>query len=682
MAKQYKTPGVYVVEQNSFGSSIVANETAIPVFIGYTEYALNSQGEDLNKVKIGVNTSEIVYEPVLVKSMLEYQNAFGGADETGRIYVTKKIDKDRKVVYSSENKTKDGSNLYEPGLMYPSVSNFFSNGGGNCYIISLGFYKDFNKNEDAAKITGEMDYIEQAIEMAETTTLILPTDLIRFSDTNYYTWGTQFTNFAQKEKKYFTVLDVIQAEPNNPVYNTADIEKYRGLVSPEFPSYAGAYFPYLKSLTPYAYKTDLSNVFLDGSPVLVGTSSMNDYKAVVAVAGAKEPIFTAKYSDKELFPAVVYAAAAAEAKASIVVDKNSLTVAYVLDTTAADMNSLWKEQAEQYPEWKLQFENPTVADGAVTYMQLALWKNIEPSAEFPFIASCYEIAVTDAPIDPMTATIALGAAATKTEVAIAAGGALTITVAADSSVLEAITAYTQGTDTVTLAANPLYLASKIAGGETTELPTNNTPNSTIEEVKTFLSTNYINMPPSPFMAGIYSRLDNATGVWTPPANVAPTGVTGPLVQLTNKQQEDLNVDAKAGKSINAIRSFTGKGTLVWGARTNDGNSMDWRYVNVRRLFISMETDISMSLEAYVFKANVHNTWVEVKTNIESYLFGLYGQGAFAGTTPEGSYQVLIGKGETMTDEDVLNGYMRVSIMVAPVRPAEFIVLTFSQMIGQ
>ncbi len=98
--------------------------------------------------------------------------------------------------------------------------------------------------------------------------------------------------------------------------------------------------------------------------------------------------------------------------------------------------------------------------------------------------------------------------------------------------------------------------------------------------------------------------------------------------------------------------------------------------------ISIDTDISMALEAYVFKANVHNTWVEIKTMIDSYLFGLFNQGAFAGATPEGSYQVLIGQGETMTDEDILIGYVRVTIKVAPVRPAEFIVQTFTQLIGQ
>ena len=135
--------------------------------------------------------------------------------------------------------------------------------------------------------------------------------------------------------------------------------------------------------------------------------------------------------------------------------------------------------------------------------------------------------------------------------------------------------------------------------------------------------------------------------------------------------------SNTGHSVNAIRSFTGRGTLVWGARTNDGNSVNWRYINVRRLFISMETDIRKGLEAFVFKANVFNTWVEVKMMVDAYLFGLFNQGAFAGNTPMESYRVLIGLGETMTEEDILNGYMRVSIQVAPVRPAEFIILKFS-----
>jgi len=674
-----------VVEKNSFGSSIVANATAIPVFIGFTEYALNAQGEPLNKVK----GATIVSEPVLVHSMLEYENAFGGPDTTGTVFVTKKIDKDGKVVYSGVNKDSTGTDSYTPGLMYPSVSNFFSNGGGSCYIVSIGSYTDFSASL-APTITGEMNFIEEAIQMAETTTLILPTDLIRFGDSNYYTWGTQLTNFSEIEKKYFTILDVIQEDPNDPVYNKTDIEKYRASVSPDFPSYAGAYFPYLKSLTPYAYKSDLSNVYLDGAKLITGGAGMNNYE-VYNVDANKNKLYIATYNSKTLFPVVELKKPSDEdgtdvdIKIEDTATNSTMTITPQKDATASDVNAAWDAIKKEHPFWTLDYIGAMPTDDETGVVdQLGIWKNVEANL-FPFIVSANRAEGIDAAVATMSAITAVGV--DKTEVKVE-GSVVTITVPANQggsegvSPAEALAAYSPSNPAVQLALNPAYVMKTIKADETVELPMVTVTNATIEDVKTFLASFYINMPASPFMAGIYSRLDNATGVWTPPANVSPTGVTGPLVPLTNKQQEDLNVDATAGKSINAIRSFTGKGTLVWGARTNDGNSMDWRYINVRRLFISMETDISMALEAYVFKPNVHNTWVEVKTNIESYLFGLFGQGAFAGTTPETSYQVLIGKGETMTDEDVLNGYMRVSIMVAPVRPAEFIVLTFSQMIGQ
>ncbi|MBL4708179.1 MAG: phage tail sheath family protein, partial [Flavobacteriales bacterium] len=414
--------------------------------------------------------SGIVHEPVLVRSILEYEQAFGEADDTGDIIIEQHPDT---AVYSAENKKNDMP--YTPGLMHPSISNFFSNGGGSCYIISLGTYQAFNDIVKASDVTSEISAIEEAIKQADTATLILPTDLMRFGAANYYAWGTELINFCQTEKKYFTIMDVIQSKPTSPTFEEKDISDYREHVKPDSPCYAGAYFPYLNSLSTYAYKDDYSNVYLNGS---------------------------------------------------------KLSIAEITN-----------------------------------------------------------------------------------------------------------------------------------------------------ELKEFLLTNYINMPPSPFIAGLYGRLDNASGVWTPPANVSPAGVTGPVVQLTSKQQENLNVDATTGISVNAIRSFTGKGTLVWGARTNDGNSLDWRYINVRRLIISMETDINMALESYVFKPNSYNTWVEVKTMIESYLLGLFNDGAFAGSTADTCYNVLIGVGETMTDEDVLNGNMKVSVQIAPVRPAEFITLTFSQMVA-
>lgn len=672
MSKQYKTPGVYVEEKNSFGSSIVANETAIPSFIGFTQYAIQANGEPLNRIK----DSEIVYEPKLVRSVLEYENAFGGADDTGDIMITQHADTG---AYTSTNQK--GGKSYTPGFMYPAISNFFSNGGGACYIISIGTYNQFDTDVTAAAINTEMAFIQKAIEQAETTTLILPTDLLRFGTNSYYSWGTQLINFSEIEKKYFTVMDVIQAKPTDPVLDEGDISAYRNSVKPTYPSYAGAYFPYLKSLTAYAYKKDLSNVYLDGSKLMTGGGGVNMYEVGTTTDPATN-LYKATFNSATDFPAVTLVAGeAVEPSTTIAVattgGTSTMTITFATDATAASINAVWATEKIKNPSWSLDFKlAPAAGNGVVN--ELGMWKNVEANM-FPFIVTSNAALGATAFVPKMIATIATGGTAT---VVTSTGSAVTITVPADKTPKQALELYDPKFPTVQLALNPAYILNTITAGATVDLPIIYTNNATIEDVKSYLAVNYINMPPSPYMAGIYSRLDNATGVWTPPANVSPIGVTGPVVSLTNKQQENLNVDATAGISVNAIRSFTGKGTLVWGARTNDGNSLDWRYVNVRRLFISMETDISKALEAYVFKPNVHNTWVEVKTNIESYLFGLFGQGAFAGTVPETSYQVLIGVGETMTDEDVLNGYMRASIMVAPVRPAEFIVLTFSQMIGQ
>lgn len=185
------------------------------------------------------------------------------------------------------------------------------------------------------------------------------------------------------------------------------------------------------------------------------------------------------------------------------------------------------------------------------------------------------------------------------------------------------------------------------------------------------------MPPSGAIAGIYSLVDNNVGVWKAPANVGVNGVISPAVNLTNEEQEDLNVPVN-GKAVNAIRSFIGDGNKVWGARTLDGNSLDWRYVNVRRTMIMLEESIKLASKAFVFEANTSNTWVTMKGMIQNFLFGIWKRGGLAGSSPADAFEVYVGLGETMTPEDILEGILRVTIKVALVRPAEFIELTFQQ----
>lgn len=185
------------------------------------------------------------------------------------------------------------------------------------------------------------------------------------------------------------------------------------------------------------------------------------------------------------------------------------------------------------------------------------------------------------------------------------------------------------------------------------------------------------LPPSAGMAGVYTMVDNSRGVWKAPANVSLNAVISPAVEITNAQQEDLNVTT-AGKSINAIRTFIGEGTLVWGARTLDGNSLDWRYINVRRTMIMLEESIKLATKAYVFEPNVSSTWVTIKSMISNFLTSIWKRGGLAGATPEDAFGVFVGLGETMTPQDILDGMLKVTVLVALSRPAEFIEITFQQ----
>ncbi|MEZ4702530.1 MAG: phage tail sheath C-terminal domain-containing protein [Rhodothermales bacterium] len=182
------------------------------------------------------------------------------------------------------------------------------------------------------------------------------------------------------------------------------------------------------------------------------------------------------------------------------------------------------------------------------------------------------------------------------------------------------------------------------------------------------------LPPAAAMAGLYTMVDNSRGVWKAPANVSLNAVVSPAVAISQAEQEDLNVDPVSGKSVNAIRTFIGQGVLVWGARTLDGNSADWRYINVRRTMLMVEESIRIALKAFVFEPNDANTWATVRSMISNFLTGIWKAGGLAGATPNDAFGVRVGLGETMTAQDILDGLLRVTVFVAITRPAEFIVL--------
>jgi len=226
--------------------------------------------------------------------------------------------------------------------------------------------------------------------------------------------------------------------------------------------------------------------------------------------------------------------------------------------------------------------------------------------------------------------------------------------------------------------NGLGLNKKVSAPASPVTPPDPAANTELYNlIKVELNNLTIELPPSGAVVGIYAAIDSSRGVWKAPANVSLASVNAASVKISHNDQMDLNVDPTSGKSINAIRFFTGKGVLIWGSRTLAGNDNEWKYIPVRRFFNFAEESIKKGTEWVVFEPNDANTWIRVKAMIENFLIKQWRAGALAGAKPEQAFFVNVGLGTTMTALDILEGRMNVEIGMAVVRPAEFIILKFS-----
>ncbi|AWK89884.1 hypothetical protein DEW08_28090 (plasmid) [Azospirillum thermophilum] len=184
-------------------------------------------------------------------------------------------------------------------------------------------------------------------------------------------------------------------------------------------------------------------------------------------------------------------------------------------------------------------------------------------------------------------------------------------------------------------------------------------------------------PPSGIMAGIWTQNDATRGVWNAPANLVLNEVIAPKVLLTDAEQGDYNVPLN-GHAIDILRAMVNRGTVVWGARTLDGNSLDYRYIQVRRTLIYIEQSIKETLAGFVFAPNDAGTWATVTATISNFLTQFWQAGGLMGDKASDAFTVQCGVPNTMTGLDVLNGYMIVNVSVQLIHPAEFIELTFTQ----
>lgn len=555
MAQKLMTPGVYIEEVNAFPGSVIEVATAIPAFIGYTEKAAR-------------NGKSLVKQPVRITSFQEYLLLFGGAFNP-----MFKLDTVTEGVTAKHEITINGTKrdikylTDHDAYMFYGIKLFFNNGGGTCYIVSVGTYGNAGDVVTVSKDELQAG-LDTLLKEQEPTMIVIP-DAVKLNE-NAYDLYKQVLAHCAKVQSRVAIVDIFDGYKARVPSSDATIDlitNFREKIGSEYLNYAAAYYPWLNTNIVQNDKITFEN--LDTSVTL--NTLLPEQQALDVIT---------------LFPA----------------------------NDAKFKEALLKDKPTELAK-ALSADKPDGLDQLVQNDKLA---------------ESFDAAAFNAlNMDTLTETKRL---------------------------LEA------------------YKTSRKRNFHLGLIATSPTYTNLLNDIRAVLNI----LPPSSAMAGIYTMVDNNRGVWKSPANVSLNSVVKPTTNITHDEQEDLNVDAISGKSINAIRTFPGIGTLVWGGRTLDGNSLDWKYINVRRTMIMLEQSIKMALRSYVFEPNDANTWVSVRSMIINFLTEKWKQGALAGASPDDAFDVQVGLGATMTGLDILEGKMLVSVKLAIVRPAEFIVVTFEQ----
>ena len=661
------TPGVYVTEIPSFPPAIAQVATAIPAFVGYTADATNLQPGDLNMV------------PTQLSSLVEYTSYFGGAPDPGITEVD--IDANNNVTAVKRNA------LY---YMYDSIRMFFLNGGGSCYIVSIGLFP-------ATPAIADFENGLDALRKYDEPTLILFPDAVQLGSPNLYTVQQYALQQCGDLQDRFCILDMLETPTWLGGYGD-----FRNNVGVNNLNYGAAYTPYLQTslgLT-VTYGNLQGKVYQAGVPI-----NLSNFTTVTAVQN-----LVTDYNNFLLDNAYV--------------NSNITGVNKLLTGANLDLQEQWTFLVNTYLATFSSLPSPTDSDSdyeAIVFFIYQVAQLLDNrAANLHFYTTLGPANGLKADVQNLIANSLMAAMGTS-----GPAGSLSLLALDQGAETEFTSGYYDATRATFLASftatqwgtifgaglpaanTTIYGATPAASQRMRVLPnfTNlfgqfnqavtqilnltavyqaNFEQSLLQSLPAYkqivnaVQNTTLTLPPSGTIAGVYATVDATRGVWKAPANVSLTGVTGLTFNINDADQGLLNIDPMTGKSINAIRAFTGQGILVWGARTLDGNSNDFRYVSVRRFLIMVEESVKLAAMQFVFEPNDGNTWVRVRAMIENYLTNLWRQGALAGSKPEQSFYVSVGLGQTMIFDDILNGKMIIEIGLAPVRPAEFIILRFTQ----
>jgi phage tail sheath protein FI len=565
LKKDRKTPGVYVTEFPAFPPSIVGVATAVPIFIGYTETAMDPSSQ-----------KPAYLQAVPIGSMADYTAAFGYGYDTSYTVAQVNTDPTKLVAYDFQanfvdSTAKTVSAQFVVGAtvagavvgdiapqfnLYTAMQLFYANGGGSCFVVSVANYwgkTDVIPTPAAPAVSVDGTLLAAGLDVSQDTRgptmLVIPDACMLGTPTDYSAYGT----LAVKMLKQASLLQDRVAILDLPGALNPDNWTKPGLIA-----------------TRSAFYDQIA-------------AAQNSFSYGVAYAPAVETSILT--TDDVTF--------------------NNLGGSA---DSIKTMNNLLNTQA------------------VAAYADPDTLKSVQAHIAQAFLAGAgAEYAQPDTTLFPAPPTDPV-----------------------------ALAQYTTTLDQYLVNAVPLF-----------------------GQIEQILVSKLNAAPPSGILAGVWTANDASRGVWNAPANVSLASVIAPKVLLTDLDQADYNVPLN-GEAIDILRALVNRGTVVWGARTLDGNSLDYRYIQVRRTLIYIEQSIKGALQQFVFAANDGGTWTTVTAAISNFLTNLWQSGGLMGDKASDAFTVQCGLGSTMTGLDILNGYMIVNVTVQMIHPAEFIELTFTQ----
>ena len=678
----FKTPGVQVQEIVTFPPSVVPVQTAVPAFIGYTERAENEDGTSLR------------FLPTRITSLLEFQRNFGFEFQPARYDVQLDVAGGNAI---GTVLPRDAGGNVRRYYLYGCLRHFYANGGGPCYIVSVGSYADAPVVGDQTTPAGLQGGLSRLEGYDEPTLLLFP-DGVSLSAPELGSLQAAALAQCEKLQDRFLITDLREgflapSPTNDPV------AIFRQQVGSNNLKYGAAYYPWVQTIyRPVVRFRHLRMV--DGAAATIPDATLDTLTAEPAI----DALVPAVRERDDVVDSVIAAVdvSGMAGPDPLTLDRDNFAR---LSAHFAELLDLLR-QTEPSPVGTVRqrFGNLLLLPRAIAIafetlndatlpeeLEQAVANLTEDTELAAAIARLIALEKNDDVMSSVSTTRTVGSVesdySSLNGTAWIAPHADVAAIAADTedfgdtgganqraTALSATSALQEPFDKLAAAILSLFEAAEFLAAEAEKQLFDQHPvfQGVAETVKRVMSR----LPVAGGVAGVYASTDRTRGVWKAPANVSLADVIGPAVRINDETQASLNVHS-TGKSVNAVRSFAGKGTLVWGARTLAGNDNEWRYVPVRRFVNMAEESIQEGTEPFVFEPNDANTWVRVRAMIENFLTIQWRQGALAGATPQRAFYVRVGLGETMTAQDILEGRMIVEVGLAVVRPAEFIILKFA-----